>query len=510
MLRNGLTVYRAGGAERNHEIGPVAARVDFAPAGCHNGPMGRIAHIIFIAVFAAAAAEPDPQKGFEELFGDRVRQAESTPATGDDIALAEELLASLETLAGMPALQTLACRKALSLAMKDTAGYGTAESAAKQLLKRAPEHGAAWKEQLAKIQQLRFARARGKKKAAAGQALLDLLTAAAGGRAAAGETEQALTLYRRALIVAGQIRSDRTRALRAKIEKARNDLAVERSIRALRKKLEAAPADAAARAALITALVTRADDPAAAAKLLDDTVDETLRTFVPLAARDSATIKPADRVQLGAWYRELSSGLPVTARLNMLKRAADCYESFLAGHEQKDVARLRAAVTLKSIEDDIERLGGSRAIDAVLHWNMADDADVYHNGRPLRRYRPDFRTRGDEAWKVFSAQVRLKRGDVFTVGGRRGGSYGFVLFALDGDGKTVWMTDEEHWQVYQPADTANWQKPSVALTSPKKPVTVKPVAWRVGDTLRKKHDSPAKSIWDTPGTRTCYLVGVVE
>lgn len=472
--------------------------------------MGRIAHIMFIAVFAAGAAEPDPQKGFEELFGDRVGQAESTPATGDDIALAADLLASIETLAGMPVLQTLACRKALELAMKDTAGYGTAEAAAKQLLKRDPDNSAAWKEQLAKVQQLRFARARGKKKVVAGQALLDLLEAAASGHAAAGETGQALTLYRRALIVAGQIRSDRARALRGKIEKARNDLAVERSIRALRKKLEAAPADAAARAALITALVTRANDPPAAAKLLDDTVDEKLRTFVPLAARDIATLAPADRVRLGAWYRDLSSGLPVTARLNMLMRAADYYESFLAGHEQKDVVRLRATVALKAIEDEIERLGGSRAIDVVLHWNMADDADVYHNGKPLRRYRPDFRTRGDEAWKVFSAKARLKRGDVFTVGGRRGGSYGFVLFALDGDGQTVWMTDEKHWQVYQPADPANWQKPSVALKSPKKPVTVKPVPWHVGDTLRKKYDSPAKSIWDAPGTRTCYLVGVVE
>ena len=42
-------------------------------------------------------------------------------------------------------------------------------------------------------------------------------------------------------------------------------------------------------------------------------------------------------------------------------------------------------------------------------------------------YKPDFRSRGDEARKIFSAKAQLGVGDVFTVGGRRGGSYGFLL-----------------------------------------------------------------------------------
>jgi hypothetical protein len=48
------------------------------------------------------------------------------------------------------------------------------------------------------------------------------------------------------------------------------------------------------------------------------------------------------------------------------------------------------------------------------------------------------KTRGDEAPRpAFSALATLKKGDVFTVSGRRGGSYGFMLIAND----CLWKPD---------------------------------------------------------------------
>ena len=106
--------------------------------------------------------------------------------------------------------------------------------------------------------------------------------------------------------------------------------------------------------------------------------------------------------------------------------------------------------------------------------------------------------------------MKLYKGDVFTVGGRRGGSYGLVLFALDADGKTVWKTDAKNWQIYAPADLARWFLPKVAAMSKKGPVTVKASPWRVGAYLRAKYKSDAASIWSTSRARYCFMVSTVK
>lgn len=145
----------------------------------------------------------------------------------------------------------------------------------------------------------------------------------------------------------------------------------------------------------------------------------------------------------------------------------------------------------------------------VLHWNMADDADIYLNGKPLRDYRPDFRTRHDEAWQQYQAQAVLTPGDVFTVGGRRGGSYGLWLVALDAENRVVWRTDTQNWKVYQPDAPASWHLPEVALRSPAVAVSTNPQPWHI-QTKMSQRFGHAQSIWASPQNRTTYLYSVVR
>jgi len=141
---------------------------------------------------------------------------------------------------------------------------------------------------------------------------------------------------------------------------------------------------------------------------------------------------------------------------------------------------------------------------------MADDADVYLNGVPLRRYEPSFKTRGDEAPQpAFSSSARLTNGDVFTVGGRRGGSYGFMLIAVDQSGRVVFKTDQNRWNVYMPGDRADWYLPAVANSSPKAPVTVQPDPWYPQKDLNRKYNNIALSIWAAPSERFTYLTSTV-
>lgn len=150
-------------------------------------------------------------------------------------------------------------------------------------------------------------------------------------------------------------------------------------------------------------------------------------------------------------------------------------------------------------------------IPVTLYWHMADDADVYLNGVPLRRYEPSFKTRGDEApHPAFSASARLKNGDVFTVGGRRGGSYGFMLIAVDSSGRVVFKTDQYKWRVYQPGDRQDWYLPAVANSSPKVVVTVQPDPWYPQKDLNQRFNNIASSIWGSPSDRFAYLTAVVS
>lgn len=150
-------------------------------------------------------------------------------------------------------------------------------------------------------------------------------------------------------------------------------------------------------------------------------------------------------------------------------------------------------------------------IPVTIYWHMADTADLYLNGVALRRYEPAFRSRGDEApLPAFSAATTLKNGDVFTVGGRRGGSFGFMLIAVDAANRVVFKTDAENWRVYLPGERGDWYLPAVAASSPQTPVVVQPNPWHPQRELNSKYGNIAASIWGAPSERFSYLTAVVQ
>jgi hypothetical protein len=150
-------------------------------------------------------------------------------------------------------------------------------------------------------------------------------------------------------------------------------------------------------------------------------------------------------------------------------------------------------------------------VPVTVYWHMADDADVYLNGKPLREYSPSFKTRGDEAPRpAFSAPALLADGDVFTVGGRRGGSYGLMLIAADLSGRVVFMTDKDSWKAYKPGERTDWYEPAAAQASPSSPVVVQPDPWGPQKELNKKYGDKALSIWSSPSDTFAYLYGVIR
>lgn len=153
---------------------------------------------------------------------------------------------------------------------------------------------------------------------------------------------------------------------------------------------------------------------------------------------------------------------------------------------------------------------GRAGVPVTIYWHMADNADVYLNGTPLRKYEPTFRTRRDEApLAPFSAQATLKNGDIFTVGGRRGGSFGLMLIAVDASGRVVFKTDEKSWAVYEPGERGDWFEPAVAAAAPKRPVTVQPHPWHPQREMNARYNNVATSIWGEPPRTFSFLLGTV-
>ena len=147
-------------------------------------------------------------------------------------------------------------------------------------------------------------------------------------------------------------------------------------------------------------------------------------------------------------------------------------------------------------------------IKATIYWLMADDMDIYHNGKPLRVYQPSFRTRRDEARmkQAFSARITLRPGDVFTVGGRRGGSYGGTVVVVDEEGQPIWWSNTKDWFVYNPVDKVKWYLPEVAKRSKQWPTRVaRSFGFQMA--MKRKYGDKPQPIWDRPSQRFCFMVG---
>ena len=339
----------------------------------------------------------------------------------------------------------------------------------------------------------------------AGTSLIAALVALADTKATGEHAAEAVKLYREAIPIATILRSGRA-DIAAKLKSAQARALLEKKLMVLRAALADAPGDAKAQTKLILFHLHELDDPAGARKYLTEDIDEAIRTYIPMAAKPVEEIDPAVCQELGQWYYQQTSKASAAGKRVVLTRAMKYYRRYLAETKDTGIKKLRGKLVLHKIEKEL----GKFRTSVTIHWNMADDADVYLNGKPLREYKPDFRSRRDEARQIFSAKAQLGVGDVFTVGGRRGGSYGFLLVAIDKKGKTLWQSDTKNWNAYVPVDTKNWYMPAVAARSPKTKITVNPRPWRVQAKMRSDMRIEAQSIWPGPGTRSTYLVSVVR
>lgn len=146
-------------------------------------------------------------------------------------------------------------------------------------------------------------------------------------------------------------------------------------------------------------------------------------------------------------------------------------------------------------------------IPVRFYWHAADTADIYINGQPIKVFNPNYEVRRDEApLEPFEMDGRIKNGDIITVGTRRGGSYGFMMIAVNRAGKVVLRTDR-NWQWYEPAMENVWFQPQAYQRSNnRRTVGVNPNPWGHQNDLVAKFGADVKAIYSpNTGDRTAHL-----
>jgi len=317
----------------------------------------RLAFAVLLVVGPVPAFADEAADTFNKLYGEDLKRVAATPLPADDVALARQMLEDAKKVADQPAFLALLCEKACELGARDASGHKTAIAAMDLLAEKVPEKKFECLQMKAGLYQKQYAAARGEAKAKAGENAITALGALADAQAAAGDADAAGLTLRQAITVATAIKSDNRAALQARIEKLAPRRKAEKQIEAIQAKLDADPKDEASRKELVRLWLVEVDNPAEAAKFLDESLDEVTRKYVPAAAKPIEDAPEVACMELGDWYKGLADQAAPASKGAMLRRAQGYYQRFLVLHTATDLARTAATLSLKRIEDALAKLG---------------------------------------------------------------------------------------------------------------------------------------------------------
>ena len=332
--------------------------------------------LLVLAPVPARAAEGDPDEAeaaFQDAFGDLYKKAVATKDIRDDIALAEQILDAANAAAKQPRFFALLCRKAFELTRKSAEGHATAIRAMELLASKDPSQAVACLTDIVAMRQAALAGARADARKEVAEALVASLLDLADAKAAAGDLAGALTICRQAKALAtGNAIGDKN-ALDARLKDLGERQATAAETTRLQGLLEKDPANADARMKLVHLYLVQLDNPAEAAKYVNDSVDEATRKYVPAAAKPATEAPELACLELAKWYAGLAAGTTGVPKAAMLRRTVSYYESYLQRHAGDDTAKAAAQIAMKRAQDDLAKLdaAGIRTTTATPGFSSA-------------------------------------------------------------------------------------------------------------------------------------------
>ncbi len=309
--------------------------------------------VLAILACGAMAAAPQTQPSPTQKLIQRI--VKSAKGHADTAA---KLVAAAKTLQDDPKIQVAMCEAAYQYGIKTADGFDSAIEALDILDKADKDRAATWAEKRIVVYRLRYTRAKGDAKQQHGQLLVTMLIKTGDELAKQDKVKEAIGFYREALAVAKYLSLPDVEDISQKLIAAGHLLQVQSAIARLKTKLAANPGDMASRNKLIELCLTGLDSPAEAAKYLTDDCDESLRKYVPLAAKPIVELKKDQCLELAKWYEQLiDKGTTLTSKANAANRGVGYYDQFLLLHTTKDATGVGASLALKTLQKRIEKMG---------------------------------------------------------------------------------------------------------------------------------------------------------
>jgi len=318
---------------------------------------------------AAQAAEPgDAQKTFNSLYGQEIKRAEASRDPADDVALAAKLLEAARAADTLPDLFFLLCQKAVELGAADPKGYDTVLAAACLLADRMPEKTALAQELVLPIHQKQFESARGEDRTSAAQTYIETLLAVAIEKGHAGDLDEALKRCRQAVTTVRMLRPPLSEDLDADAKYLAELQKVLSRISVLKTLIQPEAENRAAREELIHLWLVELDNPAQAAKYLNENSDAKIQRYVQGAAKKVEDAPELACLELGDWYRDLAGSAGPYGKAAMLGHALAYYQRFLKLHKAEGLERTKAELAIKMVQDELDKVGDLAFLGKPRPW----------------------------------------------------------------------------------------------------------------------------------------------
>jgi hypothetical protein len=177
-----------------------------------------------------------------------------------------------------------------------------------------------------------------------------------------------MAFLRKAFVAAKAVKSDRQDEIQGRIDLATMRERLRKRVSDLKARLAANPQNVAARTEALRLCLVDLDDPGGAATFLNESCDETMRKYVPAAAKGVGAAPELACRELGQWYRGLAGDAQALSKPAMLTRARDYLERFLELHTAQDANRLLADQVLATLQEQLSKLEQGTA--APLERNL--------------------------------------------------------------------------------------------------------------------------------------------
>ena len=345
----------------------------------------RLFFAIFLGAFCLthlAEAQDEPGitsadlEAFKALYQEEIVRVERSRSTQDDRALAKTMLEFAENIPDDPGVRMLIYIEvvALSASGGDLKSMVVAADALKLLW---PGHQAVQTMNLVELAERAYRVTARKDRQSVGDIYIDLLIKQSKEYEQEGDYKQALSICRKAEVVARAVNSSKRRNFEVVSKRIVNLYDVEKKISQLVNTLDRNPQNKPAASELAELFIVKKNDRQSARRYAELAGDKELLEILTICDGDVNKVPAMDALRAGDWYYDLAVGKDGEDAELLLTHARQWYARFFDKYNKKDVLANKVASRDEVADIRLKKIGIQKDEESKSDW--VDLAKKYFN-----------------------------------------------------------------------------------------------------------------------------------